>query len=202
MKGKSNNGQPGPKGGTLAAQGINAAMRYIENEHGEVVDGYRATAIRENAHKIWFLLLENNLAPRTWGVATLEVCKHYNAEMVLHAPELRYCDSNWKAQHIATQNYSSWYSTHGTRKEAKVKNEATDSIPPVMSKAKHARTASASMDALPKNSKKARAGEHAASAMEPVGGDRHIRGVDISFITTKPVARVSVRVQYMSVAKR
>jgi hypothetical protein len=146
MKGKSNAGQPGPKGRTQAAQGINAAMQYIEDEHGIPVDGHRATIIRANAQRIWFQLLEHDLAPETWGVASLNVSKQYNEEMLRQAPELGYCDDNWKAQYIGTQNYSSWYATHGARKVMKIKGETTDLGTAMLvgpSNAKRGRTVSA-----------------------------------------------------------
>jgi hypothetical protein len=28
-------------------------------------------------------------------------------------PELALCADSWKAKYVATQNYSSWYNTHG-----------------------------------------------------------------------------------------
>jgi len=38
-------------------------------------------------------------------------------------PELALCADSWKSKHIATQNYSSWYNSHG---KATVKAESDD----------------------------------------------------------------------------
>lgn len=111
--GVSNTGGSNARGGTLASQGINVSARYIEMENGQIVDGYRVTAIHKTAQQIWFGLLSSGMAPPVWGQATLQAVSLYNKEMCRQFPELRYCADNWKAGRIATNNYSSWHSTHG-----------------------------------------------------------------------------------------
>ncbi|KAJ7509252.1 hypothetical protein B0H11DRAFT_1703035, partial [Mycena galericulata] len=108
--GVSNNGAPAPRrGGALSSQGINVSDRYIETEDGEIVNGYRVTAMGKTAGQIWFGFVAKGISPPTWGQASLEVVTMYNNEMCRTHHELRYCADNWKAQQIATINYSSWY---------------------------------------------------------------------------------------------
>ncbi|KAJ7431863.1 hypothetical protein FB451DRAFT_1484655 [Mycena latifolia] len=111
--GVSNNGGPNPRGGTLISQGINTTGRYIEDENGKTIDGLRLGAIYKLAAAIWFGLVKSGKAPRTWGQASLDVTTLYNDEMCRQFPELHLCADNWKAQQVATQNYPSWYKTHG-----------------------------------------------------------------------------------------
>jgi hypothetical protein len=96
-------------------------MCYIEDSDGEVVDGFRAT-IRQIAHQIFFLLANNDMVPKTWGVAGAAICKQYNTEMAVQVQEMCYCADSWKAHYLATQIYPSWYASHGN-KVRKVKSE-------------------------------------------------------------------------------
>ncbi|KAJ7336133.1 hypothetical protein DFH08DRAFT_1018388 [Mycena albidolilacea] len=110
--GVSNTGGPNPRGGALASQGVNVSGKYIEDANGEVVDGYRVTAIGKFAQGLWFWLLEHGRAPPTWGRASIDVVQLYCDEMGRQFPELRLCTDNWKAKQIATNNYPSWIKNH------------------------------------------------------------------------------------------
>ncbi|KAJ7440674.1 hypothetical protein B0H11DRAFT_2252817 [Mycena galericulata] len=80
--GVSNNGAPAPRrGGALSSQGINVSDRYIETEDGEIVNGYRVTAMGKTAGQIWFGFVAKGISPPTWGQASLEVVTMYNNEM-------------------------------------------------------------------------------------------------------------------------
>ncbi|KAJ7659653.1 hypothetical protein DFH06DRAFT_1130423 [Mycena polygramma] len=102
-----------PRGGTLASQGVNVSGRYIDDDNGNMVDGFRFTAMKKLAAGIWFSLLDKDRAPAKWGQASIDVSTIYHNEMCQRFPELRYCADNWKSQQIATANYPSWYKTHG-----------------------------------------------------------------------------------------
>ncbi|KAJ7815207.1 hypothetical protein B0H13DRAFT_2381208 [Mycena leptocephala] len=90
----------------------------------------------KTAAQIWFGLLGKGIAPTVWGQATLQVAILYNNEMCRQYPELRYCADNWKAQRIATNNYSSWYKTHGPSRDSTGKRKKTTgkstAAPPVI----------------------------------------------------------------------
>ena len=89
-------------------QGINVAMRYIELEDGTVINGDRAGDIRKFARSIWVSFSKNGPPPAKWGLADVEMRKTYCREMGNRFPELKYCDLDWKAEQIATDNYPSW----------------------------------------------------------------------------------------------
>jgi hypothetical protein len=93
------------RGGARAARGENVAMRYVELDDGTVVDGYRATAIRDKARSIWYELVRKGRDPDTWMKVDNETGTAYKREMEDAFPELRLCELNWKAQQIAIDNY-------------------------------------------------------------------------------------------------
>jgi len=97
------------RGNTRASQGINVAMRYDEEQHGNVVDGFSAAMMRSLAQAIWVELGVSGAAPLTWGQADAETRKGYYRAMAAGFFELRLCDSNWKAEQIATEHYSGWF---------------------------------------------------------------------------------------------
>jgi hypothetical protein len=100
------------RGRTRAARGINVGMRYVEDKDGNTIDGTRASAMRKAARLIWVHISLNNPGgpPPTWGKADVTMVQAYRSEMCRQFPELRLCESNWKADQIATDYYPSWYS--------------------------------------------------------------------------------------------
>ncbi|KAJ7021335.1 hypothetical protein C8F04DRAFT_1141277 [Mycena alexandri] len=52
-KGESSIDEPKPRGNSGASQGINVSMRYVSDENGNVIDGYRGSAIRALALGSW-----------------------------------------------------------------------------------------------------------------------------------------------------
>jgi hypothetical protein len=97
------------RGGKHASQGINVAMKYIQEEDGTVIDGHRATHIRTIAAGIWGALADAGVAPLTWGKGGLAIREEYNKEMRRRFPELALCASDWKAEQIAIDNYPSFH---------------------------------------------------------------------------------------------
>lgn len=87
-------------------------MLYVENENGECVDGHRASDIRKVARAIWVRLADAGKAPKSWMKADLATADEYNREMLQRYPELRLCEANWKAAHIAIENYPSWHTNY------------------------------------------------------------------------------------------
>jgi hypothetical protein len=138
----------GARGATRAAMGENVRVQYVEHADGKMVDGGMATEIRDQARKIWRGLWSRGLAPRTWGAATHEVEDAFIRSMEERFPVLQFCDNHWKAQAIATANYSQWYKYHKAKMEAseaeanrkRVKDDSDDEscIEPVTKKSKAA----------------------------------------------------------------
>ncbi|KAH9918946.1 uncharacterized protein BXZ73DRAFT_80482, partial [Epithele typhae] len=98
------------RGGARAAKGINVTMRFVQDSDGEVVDGYRAKAMRNRARAIWSRFREGGRTmPATWGGARATVRTDYANEMEEAFPELRYGADQWKAHAIATLTYPNWH---------------------------------------------------------------------------------------------
>lgn len=83
-------------------------MRYVEDQFGMVVDGYRASEMRKCARSIWNCLAQSGKAPKKWGKVDVETSRQYRREMCSRFPELRLCAYDWKADQIATDNYPNW----------------------------------------------------------------------------------------------
>jgi len=132
-----------------APSGVNVTLRYVEDIHGVVVDGFRASEMRKFARAIWNQLEGSGKAPKSWGKADLDVATHYRREMRRRFPELALCEFDWKAEQIATDNYPNWASnnlqgvklepsepssTHNKQRRDSVgqisKRAKTESIPP------------------------------------------------------------------------
>jgi hypothetical protein len=84
-------------------------MRYVELEDGTVIDGDRAGEIRKFARCIWVSFAKKGPPLSKWGQADIEMRQIYCREMGQRFPELTYCDLDWKADQIATDNYPSWF---------------------------------------------------------------------------------------------
>lgn len=119
----SNGEKMGERGGSKMAKGINISMQYVEDKHGVLIDGFRVKMILGAAHQLFFQLREVKRHPKTWGAAGTQTLRAYCQEMEKQFPELALCADSWKSKYIATQNYSSWYNSHG---KVTVKVEVSD----------------------------------------------------------------------------
>jgi hypothetical protein len=99
--------------------GKNVWVQYIEHADSKMVDGGMVTEIRDHARRIWRGLWSRGLAPRTWGATTQEVQDAFVCSMEERFPVLQFCNNHWKAQAIATANYSQWYKYYKAKMEAK-----------------------------------------------------------------------------------
>ncbi|KAJ7279616.1 hypothetical protein C8J57DRAFT_1712596 [Mycena rebaudengoi] len=108
-KGESSTASAGPRGSKRASQGINVTMLYVTDVDGVAIDGYRCTAIRNFALKLFLEMAANGLAPTSWQKGTLSTARAFSAAICQSYPEMGYCADDWKVQHMATNMYSSWY---------------------------------------------------------------------------------------------
>lgn len=116
---------PGERGKGRASQGVNVAMRYVEDENGEPVDGYLAQHIRTWARGIWIEIAEKGILRAKWGDMSVEDLKYYHREMRRKFPILALCENSWKADQIAIDNYSSWHTSYAPKHTSvKVKQES------------------------------------------------------------------------------
>jgi hypothetical protein len=122
----------GKKGKSRSAQGINVAFRFIVDKLGNPVDGYRITDIRSVSRGIWAHLSNNQIAPESWGKASLSITDLYRTQMESRFEELRLCAGGWKALHFASESYTSWRiprvmnGTFNVKPKTKLKDEDND----------------------------------------------------------------------------
>ena len=133
----------GAPGKARAAQGENVSMKFVEDENGDVIDGFKAISIRKFARSLWAGLSKAGRAPKSWGRADAQTSSQFQIEMCRKFPELKLCEGNWKVDLIATMNYPSWYSN---QKEENRKCASAGPLPnpkrtkPVLSIAHQAQT--------------------------------------------------------------
>jgi len=89
----------------------NITLRYVEDEHGVMINGLHASDMRKYAQKIWAQFRDAGKDPPTWGKADSDTISSYRRSMRYRFPELALCESDWKSDKLATANYSNWYST-------------------------------------------------------------------------------------------
>ena len=114
------------QGHKRAAKGINVTMLYVVNDEGTPIDGHRAKDIRDMARSLWNGFDMAGLAPKSWMLATFSVIETFKTEMQYHFEELRLCESGWKVNQIAIDNYPSWRRNHIAGKTVKNEDEEED----------------------------------------------------------------------------
>ena len=102
----------GEHGRSWAAQGVNVAMQYIEDENGQMIDGHRVSAMCKLAHSIWAALANVRKALAKWLQADIVIAQSYRCKMQQHFPELQLCENDRKVDLITLDNYPSWYSSY------------------------------------------------------------------------------------------
>lgn len=93
------------RGGADASLGKNRALRWVQGENGITIDGWRASAMRATAVKIWRQFLVDKQAPRTWRLLLPKLHDEYVQKMEAQYPELRLCSAHYKADLIGIRNY-------------------------------------------------------------------------------------------------
>jgi hypothetical protein len=99
-------------------------MQFVEDADGVPVDGDRAGAMRQHAWAIWDHFAMKGIPVKTWTKTDLLNQQYYYSDMCRQFPELCLCDLNWKADKIAVDGYSSWYSNRHPATSVTIKNEA------------------------------------------------------------------------------
>lgn len=84
------------------------AMQYMEDQHGHAVSGESVDLMRSLAQDIWVELGISGAASTTWSQVDVESKKGYYRAMAASFFNLRLCDSDWKAERIAEDNYTLW----------------------------------------------------------------------------------------------
>ncbi|KAG2141321.1 hypothetical protein DEU56DRAFT_940811 [Suillus clintonianus] len=110
------------RGSTRLAKGENVACQFIEDAAGVPVDGHRAKAARSVFSAYLHQLNQAGVKlPTSWSQVPLDLKEGFYHAIRTNYIEFRYCADNWKAEHLAMQNYSQWYKYHvgGSRKRGR-----------------------------------------------------------------------------------
>ncbi|KAL1739786.1 hypothetical protein HDZ31DRAFT_14500, partial [Schizophyllum fasciatum] len=100
--------------------------RFLENKDGECIEERRHLML-EVLYAAWYELLHApGLLPSTWGKASYNVRVYVWATLEAAFPELRLCAVHWKAQKLATLNYSWWHTKNVKAQKQNIKNEQGD----------------------------------------------------------------------------
>ena len=103
------------KGSDRSSKGLNTTALYMENENGTPISGDIVSQMRAAARTVWIELFDRRKAPITWGKASLDARNMYYLELERRWGFLRCCENHWKADALATANYSQWYRAHKAR---------------------------------------------------------------------------------------
>ena len=114
------NEMEGTRGPGRVSQGINVTARFVEDPEGNILNGWRVTDMRNLAQQIFHQLLRCNAAPVQWRRVSRDSLLYYLSEMYSSFPELRLCDSHWKANRLASRQYSGWYRNNVSKKVVKL----------------------------------------------------------------------------------
>jgi hypothetical protein len=109
----------GKRGKGRASQGQNVNMRYLQQENGDIIDGWRATDIRRYARSIFIGFALEGKVFQSWveGVDAASRISYYR-DMVARFPEVGLCELDWKSELIASDIYSQWRSNWINKQEA------------------------------------------------------------------------------------
>ncbi|KAG1732807.1 hypothetical protein EDB19DRAFT_1831167 [Suillus lakei] len=102
-------------GSSRLAKGENVACLYIEDADRVPIDGHCAKIMRNVFFAYLHQLNQGNLKlPSGWLQVALDVKKIFYHTIRLNFVEFWYCSDSWKADLLATHNYSQWYKYHIT----------------------------------------------------------------------------------------
>ncbi|KAH9011116.1 hypothetical protein EDB84DRAFT_1569964 [Lactarius hengduanensis] len=115
-----------------APAGENREFWFLEDEDGTMLDGYEVARIRAESKVIWESMCKKyGRLGLPWGRVGSERHREFWRRIEAKYPVLLLCDSHYKANSIATQDYTHWYQAR-----------YPDSVAPEASGQKRSRTAS------------------------------------------------------------
>ena len=105
--------------------GINVSMRYVQLKDGTVIDGHRATEMRNHARAVFVGFADDGKNFASWGEADAMSRRIYYNEMAFRFEELSYCELDWKAEQIATDIFPGW-KLSWANKQNRLREETTE----------------------------------------------------------------------------
>ncbi|KAG1771400.1 hypothetical protein EV702DRAFT_1202007 [Suillus placidus] len=130
------------RGSSRLAKGENVACQFIEDADGEPVDGHRAKTMRNVFSSYLHQLNQGDVKlPPTWSQVALDIKEGFYHAIRSNHVEFRYCADNWKAEYLATHNYSQWYKYHvllirGQKRDRSVAMDDDECVKPSSSRTK------------------------------------------------------------------
>ena len=96
------------RGKSLISNGINVQYRFVEDENGDVYDGWKIGQITSLMREVWREFEHRNRAPPKWGMVPTTLNNFMRITVYQRFPDLRLCEGHWKIDYIATHTYSGW----------------------------------------------------------------------------------------------
>ncbi|KAG2742796.1 hypothetical protein P692DRAFT_20879326 [Suillus brevipes Sb2] len=101
------------RGSRRLAKGENVACQFFEDATGVPVDRHRAKAACSVFSAYLHQLNQAGVKLSTsWSQVPLDLKEGFYHAIRTNYIKFRYCTDNWKAKHLAMQNYSQWYKYH------------------------------------------------------------------------------------------
>ncbi|CDO71525.1 hypothetical protein BN946_scf184910.g24 [Trametes cinnabarina] len=96
----------------VTARNDSKVWTYLEDDHGITISHSRFQAILKHQYAVFHQLKVEQLAPRTWGLASEKAILFHRKSMCEAFPELTHSSAFWKLRSLATEYYSNWSQQH------------------------------------------------------------------------------------------
>ncbi|KIK79375.1 hypothetical protein PAXRUDRAFT_161429 [Paxillus rubicundulus Ve08.2h10] len=91
-------------------------LTYLEDGEGNTISDDLLKGIHKKIQGIWAKLVEKDMAPKTWGKATVSAKELVYTHIYKVFPFLQQAESDWKLDLLCGNNYPGWYRNNGQGK--------------------------------------------------------------------------------------
>jgi len=119
--------EKGTFGHRIQGEGVNSS--WIEDKDGSRVNRTRQKQILAEARHHWVTMRDYNVDVMIYTDTPMPTVDYFRAKMETAFPELQLCADHWKVKKLWMENFSSWNSSHRTKK---LKEEPQDEAPQSM----------------------------------------------------------------------
>jgi len=106
--------EKGTFGHRIQGEGVNSS--WIEDKNGGRVDRTRQKQILAEARHQWVTMRDYNVDVMIYTDTPMPTVDYFRAKMETTFPELQLCADHWKVKKLWMENFSSWNSSHRTKK--------------------------------------------------------------------------------------
>ncbi|EIW81722.1 hypothetical protein CONPUDRAFT_72129 [Coniophora puteana RWD-64-598 SS2] len=141
--------QTGGQGKSRMRKDINVKCEFLTDKDGKALGGIAAEQVRLKMYSTWHTLLKFKDGvglPATWGEMTSVYTDWFISANRRLCPVFRLCADNWKLQHLASVNYSTWRNKWAPDKAPKRSLGSADSDRPRKRAKKSTKTEDCSID--------------------------------------------------------